>query len=370
MADSRLFKPLKVGNVTLQARLAMAPMTRLRASPERIPTALMKEHYGQRAAIPGILLVSEGTLVSPASAGGFERTPGMWTEEQVAGWRTVTDEVHGHGCAIFCQLFAMGRSATKAVAKAEGVKIVAPSALPIDDSGEHPTPAAMTMAEIQQTVADFVTAAQNAIRSGFDGVEIHAGNGYLLDQFLQSNSNHRTDDYGGSVENRSRIVHEILSATVGAIGASRVGLRVSPWSTFQGMRMPDPVPQFSDIIRQAANLGIAFLHLVEPRICGVVEVDTQGESLDFAYAAWNSQAPILVAGGFKGDSAQKLVDQDHPDKDIVVVFGRYFISNPDLVLRIRQNIPLAEYDRDTFYTNNSKGYTDYPFSDAFASKSL
>jgi NADPH2 dehydrogenase len=247
MAESRLFKPLKIGNVEVKHRIGMAPMTRQRATNNRAPTPLMKEYYSQRSSIPGTLIITEGTLVSPSAGGGFANGPGIWSQDQVTAWKAITDEVHSKGCFIFCQLFAMGRAATVELAKREGISIVAPSALPIDENS--PLPRAMTIQEIKQSVRDFAKASENAISAGFDGVECHIANGYLLDQFIQDVSNERDDEYGGSVENRSRFPNEVMKAMADAVGPEAVGLRLSPWSPFQAMRMEDPIRQFTDIIK-------------------------------------------------------------------------------------------------------------------------
>ncbi|KAF4498656.1 NADPH2 dehydrogenase chain OYE2 [Fusarium agapanthi] len=359
MSDSRLFQPMKVGNIKVQHRIGMAPLTRLRASIERVPNALMKEYYGQRASIPGTLIITEGTLVSPAAGGGFARTPGIWNQEQVSAWKEITDEVHRKGSFIFVQLFAMGRAATVEVARDEGIDIIGPSAIPIEGSPAQPR--AMTLEEIHEMVEAFVTASENAVKAGFDGVEIHGANGYLLDQFLQDVSNQRDDEYGGSIENRSRLITEILERTVQAIGPERVGIRLSPWSTFQSMRMKDPIPQFTDIINKASRLNLAYLHLIESRISGSQDYQYHGcEKLDFAYGLW--KGPFLIAGGYKLKEAERLVDEEHPDKDIMVMFGRNFLANPDLVYRIKEGLELNPYERKTFYSSDLEGYVDYPFA--------
>lgn len=358
MVESRLFKALTIGGMQIQHRIGMAPLTRFRASDSRTPVEIMVDYYTQRSAVPGTLLISEGTVACASGAGGFDNAPGIWTEEHIAGWKAVTDAVHRKGCFIFCQIFSMGRVATAEGAKKEGVSVLAPSAIPLDEPGAA-VPRAMTREEIQQCVDDFVKASKNAIAAGFDGVEIHGANGYLLDQFLQDTTNQRTDEYGGSVENRSRLVTEILEAAVRAIGSERVGLRLSPWSTFQMTKMKDPVPQFSDVIGKTNRLRLAYLHLVESRVAGGSDA-AGSESLDFAYPLWDG--PILVAGGYKLGEARRLVDEDHPNKDIVVMFGRDFISNPDLVYRMKFGVQLTKYQRQTFYSNDAVGYVDYPFS--------
>ncbi|KAI1186542.1 NADH:flavin oxidoreductase/NADH oxidase family protein-like protein [Nemania serpens] len=356
MAESRLFKPLRIGNIEVSHRIGMAPLTRLRATADHVPTLSMKKYYSQRASVPGTLIISESTYVSPSACGGFPNAPGIWNDEQVAAWRAITDEVHRKGSFIYCQLFATGRVADAELARKEGVTIVGPSAIPVNESA--PIPRAMTVEEIKQSVREFATASENAIRAGFDGVECHSANGYLIDQFAQDTSNQRDDEYGGSVENRSRFVNDILKAMVDAVGSARVGFRLSPWSRFQGMRMENPIPQFTDIINKASQLKLAYLHLVESRISG--SEDAEGsDRLDFAYKLWN--APLLVAGGYNGENAKKLVDEEYPDKDIVVMIGRHFISNPDLVYRIKAALKLSAYNRDTFYTGADVGYLDYPF---------
>lgn len=364
MSQTRLFKPLKIGDVEVQHRIGMAPLTRCRATDDRVPTPLMKEYYGQRAAVPGTLIIAEGTFISAASCGGFANAPGLWREDQIAAWSTITDDIHSKGCAIFCQIFAMGRAGDAETAAKDGFPIVAPSAIPIEEGGA--VPQAMTIEEIQRTVQEFVEASKNAIRAGFDGVEIHGANGYLLDEFTQDVSNTRTDAYGGSIENRSRIIDEVLKYVANAIGPQRVGLRLSPWSTFQGMRMEDPIPQFVDVITKARRSNIAYLHLVESRISGANDYSGH-EQLDFAYKLWDG--PLLVAGGYTPQEAKELVDERYPDKQIMVLFGRYFISNPDLVFRIKQGLQLDAYDRSTFYVaGEPKGYVDYAFSEQYLAK--
>lgn len=360
MDNNNLFKPLTIGNIVVSHRIGMAPLTRLRAADDRVPLPLMAEYYSQRAAVPGTLLISEGTIISPESGGGFPNAPGIWSEEQITAWRSVTDKVHDKGSFIFCQIFAFGRAANKETARKDGVDIVGPSPIPIDETSS--VPRSMTIEEIKQTVQDFATAAKNAILAGFDGVEVHGANGYLIDQFNQDNSNQRHDEYGGRVENRSRFIDEVMKAVVAAIGPERVGLRLSPWSSFQGMKMTDPIPQFSDIIRKASKLDLAYLHLVESRISGAEDYEGS-ETLEFAYELWDK--PLLIAGGYKVEDAQQLVNK-YPSKDIVVMYGRYFIANPDLVYKIKEGLQLTRYKRETFYTAyEASGYIDYPFSAQF-----
>ncbi|OAL53126.1 FMN-linked oxidoreductase [Pyrenochaeta sp. DS3sAY3a] len=360
MGESNLFKPLNVGRVKLAHRIGMCPLTRFRASDDHVPLPMAAKYYEQRASTPGTLLVSEGTFISQAQ-GGFANVPGIYNEDQVAAWRTISDAVHAKGSFIFCQLWALGRTATISVAKEERITITSSSDIQADDT--HAVPVPLTLDQIKATIQDYVQAAKNAIKAGFDGVELHGANGYLIDQFLQDTCNKRTDQYGGSVENRSRFAFEAVKAVAEAVGADRTAIRFSPWSTFNAMRMKDPIPQFADITTKLNGLGLAYLHLVESRIAGNADVDV-ADKLTFAMDIWSG--PLFIAGGYRPELAYRLVDEEHKDKDIVVLFGRYFISTPDLPFRIRENMELNKYDRDTFYTPKSaKGYIDYAFSEEF-----
>ncbi|KGO74287.1 Aldolase-type TIM barrel [Penicillium italicum] len=252
----------------------------------------------------------------------------------------------------------MGRAADINVAQKEGVDTVAPSAIPMEESDV--VPRAMTTDEIKQTIQDYVDASKNAIQAGFDGVEIHSANGYLLDQFIQDVSNNRDDEYGENVKNRSRLLDDVIKAVVDAISPDRVGLRLSSWSTFKGMRMQNPIPQFTDVISNARQAEIAYLHLVESRTSGSQDSDGH-DTLDFAYDIRNG--PFLIAGGYTSHEARKLVDEKHPDKDIMVIVGRHFVFNPDLIFRTQKGLELTAYKRDAFYVFESTvGYSDYPFS--------
>lgn len=364
---------MRIGDIGLSHRIVMAPLTRSRSSAEHVPLVpMMANYYSERASsIPGGLIITEATVISPR-ADGWQNTPGIWAAAQVEAWSQVTGAVHDAGGYIFCQLWAMGRAADPALLKSETggpYQLVSSSTVAMPGEGAEFTPRSLTIDEIQEYVADYAQAASNAIRAGFDGVEIHGANGYLVDQFTQDTCNRREDCYGGSVENRSRFALEVVQAVVDAVGAQRVAIRLSPWSTFQGMRMEDGavVEQFSFLIRGLAKLNLAFLELVEARIGGDTDVATAKDSLRFALDAWSesSRAPVLVAGGYTGETAQAAVDQNalYRERDVGVVFGRYFISNPDLPFRIQKGLPLNKYDRTTFYTPMSeRGYLDYPFS--------
>lgn len=364
MASSRLFKPLKIGNLTLSHRVGLSPLTRYRASDDHVPLEFVKEYYGQRASVPGTLLITEGVLISPED-GGHANAPGIYNQRQIDAWKEITDVVHAKGSYIFCQLWALGRDVYAEVAAAEGIKIVSSGNIGLDEE-RGPTP--LTTGEIQARIRNYAAAAKNAIAAGFDGVELHGANGYLIDQFLSDRTNNREDEYGGTVENRSRFAVETVRAVIDAVGPERTGLRLSPWSNYNNMRMADPVPQFTDVIRKVNQLRIAYVHLIESRVDG--NVDAEGsESLSFAFKQFDG--PVLVAGGFTPGLARKVVDQEFPEKDIVVMFGRYFISTPDLPFRIREGLMPNPYNRETFYAPKTKsGYVDYPFSQEFFQRGL
>ncbi|RFN48910.1 putative nADPh2 dehydrogenase chain oye2 [Fusarium flagelliforme] len=358
--------PVNIGRCTLQHRVVMAPMTRLRADENHVPLDMMLEYYSQRASIPGTLLITEATFVSEKSRGRDENAPGIYSEEQVDAWKKITDEVHAKGSFIFMQLWHVGRAARQHALDKAGLEMVSSSDIPIAD--DHPTPRPMTADEIWECIGSFASAAKNAVNAGFDGVEIHAANGYLIDQFTQDTCNKRTDEWGGSIEKRSRFCLEVARVVSKEIGADRTSIRLSPFSTFQAMRMDDPKPQFTHLISELNPLGLAYLHLIEPRIAGNVErmVDEDKESLDFAFDAWARSAPVIVAGGYTAETASHALETRFRDDTVAFAFGRHFISNPDLPFRLAKDIALAKYDRDTFYKVRSRdGYTDYSFSEAW-----
>ncbi|KAG0649805.1 Chanoclavine-I aldehyde reductase fgaOx3 [Hyphodiscus hymeniophilus] len=364
---SKLFTPLKVGQVTLQHRVAMAPLTRFRVDNDHIPLPFVKEYYEQRASVPGTLLVTEATLISPR-AGGYPNVPGIHNEAQIKAWKEVTEAVHGKGSFIFCQLWALGRAAQPGVINADGFDYVSSSAVATEEG--LPVPRALTEEEIVQFITDYANAAKSAIAAGFDGVEIHGANGYLVDQFTQDNCNKRTDSWGGSVENRARFAIEVTKSIIDAVGAKRTAIRFSPWNDMNAMKMKDPQPQFSYIVSALKKLKIAYIHFVESR-------NDETEKLDFLTDIWGKTSPVLIAGSLTrgGDglelqgshpSRAKAVLEKYPKTDVVTVFGRYFISNPDLPFRLKKGLALTEYDRSTFYKVGSRdGYTDLPFSKEF-----
>lgn len=308
------------------------------------------------------MLISEATYIAPEH-GGFPNAPGIYNEAQISAWKTVTDAVHKKGSFMFLQLWALGRAAgnTEFAGGDKPIRVVSSSATPLED--DYAIPHVLTVEEIKETIQQYVIAAKNAIRAGFDGVEIHGANGYLVDQFIQDTCNQRDDIYGGSYENRSRFAVELTEAVANAIGPARTGIRFSPFSTYQKMRMEKAETQFTNLLGSLDELGLAYVHLIESRVSGNMTTEQSG-SLDFVFEVYHG--PILFAGGFTPETARKLVDHDRKDRDVVVVFGRYFISTPDLVFRVQKNIPLNSYDRSLFYNAKEKrGYLDQPFSEEF-----
>lgn len=357
-----LTDPIKIGPCALNHRIILAPMTRLRATATHVPTPLLTQHYAQRASVPGTLLITEATFVSPTSRGRGENAPGIYTPAQITAWRKVTDAVHARGSSIFVQLWHVGRAAREEALKKAGLEMVSSSAVPISDA--HLTPRAMTTDEIDECIQSFAQAARNAMEAGFDGVEIHAANGYLIDQFTQDTCNKRTDEWGNSIENRSRFCLEITRAVAGAIGANRTAVRLSPFSDFQGMRMQTPLPQFTHLISHL-RLGLAYLHLIEPTVAGNTDkVASEAESLDFAMEAWGGAGPVVLAGGYTLAKAERALGR--LEGEVAFAFGRHFISNPDLPFRLVNEIGLVEPDRGDFYrAGDPKGYIDYAFSGAW-----
>ncbi|TFK48213.1 NADH:flavin oxidoreductase/NADH oxidase [Heliocybe sulcata] len=354
---SKLFEPVTVGTVRLQHRVVMAPLTRFRNVNKHIPSDMAPEYYSQRASVPGTLLISEATFVAER-AGGYPYAPGVWSSEQIQGWKKVTDAVHAKGSFIFCQLWALGRAANpKELAKAN-LPFVSSSDVPLPETTVAPRP--LTVPEIKEYAELFAQAAKNALAAGFDGVEVHGANGYLLDQFLQDMCNKRTDQYGGSIEGRCRFPLEVLDAVTKAVGQNKTAIRLSPWELFQGMRMKEPEPTFSHLVRaiKAAYPDFAYLHVTEPRVHSGEDREPQpGESNDFMRAIW-APKPLMSAGGYTRELALEAADK-HDNS--LVAFGRMFISNPDLPLRLKKKSPLNEYNRATFYTQGKEGYIDYPF---------
>jgi N-ethylmaleimide reductase len=361
-----LFSPLVIGPTRLKHRVVMAPLTRSRSlQPDSIPSELMREYYGQRASDGG-LLITEATNISLTSR-GWLGAPGLYSPAQVAGWRRITEEVHGNGAAMFAQLWHTGRSSH--VSMTGGATPVSASVTPAYWTDAHrrvstpvgwvqPSPhRSLTAEEIAAVVVDYRRAAERAMDAGFDGVELHAANGYLIDQFLQDGSNRRTDRYGGSIENRTRLLVDVVTALVAVWGPGRVGVRIAPDGTWNGMSDSDPHRLFTHIATRMNLFELAYLHLIEPRIGGseLIRPDQGAEASKLMRGLY--QGRLIAAGGFEPDTAELLVREGTVD---AVAFGRHFIANPDLPRRIRGSYPLSAYDRSTFYTFDARGYTDYP----------
>jgi N-ethylmaleimide reductase len=361
-----LFSPLKIGPYRLKHRLVMAPLTRMRAEkPSLAPRPLNAEYYAQRAT-PGGLIIAEA---SPVTATGFGSpgVPGIYTEQQIRGWREVVDAVHAKGGVIFLQLWHVGRVSHSSF-QPGGVLPVAPSAVPISAAlktmtadgkpTSYETPRALETGEIPGVVDSFRQAAANALKAGFDGVEIHGANGYLIEQFLQSHTNLRTDQYGGSIENRARFLMEITQAVIEVWGADRVGVRLSPYGIANGSGEPDPMPLYTHVIKALDPLGLAYLHFVEPRSSGAGRAEVNHQNVPAAMVLFRPiwSGVLISAGGFTGETAEAAIAAGHAD---AIAFGRIFISNPDLPRRLKHGYPLTPYNRATFYGGDVAGYTDY-----------
>jgi N-ethylmaleimide reductase len=368
-----LFSPLQIGPYQLKHRLALAPLTRMRAEkPGLAPRPLNAEYYAQRAT-PGGLLIAEA---SPVMATGFGSpgVPGIYTEQQIAGWRKVVDAVHAKGGVIFLQLWHVGRVSHSSF-QPGGVLPVAPSAVAISPDLKtgtadgkavtYETPRALETSEIPGVVDAYRQAAKNALLAGFDGVEIHGANGYLIEQFLQSHTNLRTDQYGGSIENRSRFLMEVTKAVVEVWGADRVGLRLSPYGIANGSGEPDPMPLYTHVVQALNPLGLAYLHFIEPRSSGAGRAEVNHQNVPSAMVLFRPiwKGVLITAGGFTGETANAAIADGHAD---AIAFGRIFISNPDLPRRLQRGFPLTPYDRKTFYGGDVAGYTDYPAHDELA----
>ncbi|WP_029007056.1 alkene reductase [Azospirillum halopraeferens] len=354
-----LFTPVRLGAIDLANRIVMAPMTRSRAGTDTIPTPVMEQYYAQRAGAG--LIISEATQISD-DAQGYPNTPGVHTPAHAAAWRRVTDAVHARGGRIVVQLWHVGRI-SHPMFQPGGALPVAPSAIAAAGelyTGEgmkpFPTPRALETHEIPRLVAAFADAARRAVvEAGFDGVELHAANGYLIDQFLRDGTNHRTDAYGGSVENRARFLLEVTEAVSAAIGADRTGVRLSPNGTFNDMRDSNPAALFTHVVGALNRFGLAFLHVIEGLdgpMAPAPEVERLAPLLRRTFTG-----PFMINGGYDRATADRALADGSAD---VVSFGVPFIANPDLPTRLRDGTPLAQPDRATMYGGDERGYTDYP----------
>jgi N-ethylmaleimide reductase len=358
---------VQFGAITLKHRVVMAPLTRSRSEqPGDIPGALMAEYYGQRASEGG-LIIAEATNIS-ISGRGWYGAPGLYSDEQVAGWRKIVDIVHAKGGRMFSQLWHTGRASN--VETTGGLTPVSASVNPeywqdashlvsAPSGWVQPSPhRALDISEIPGIVEDYRRAAERAKAAGFDGVELHAANGYLPAQFLQDGSNHRTDEYGGSIENRARFLVEIVEALVLVWGGDRVAVRIAPGGIWNGMSDSDPAALYGYVAEQLNRFGLAYLHVVEPRVKGNIVIGEDKGPVAAEQMRKIFKGKIIAAGGFEPETAEAVVEKGDAD---AVAFGRHFVANPDLPQRIREGLPLNPYDRSTFYTFEAKGYTDYSF---------
>jgi N-ethylmaleimide reductase len=363
---NKLFTPVQVGSMQIGHRVVMAPLTRSRSvQPGSIPGDLMLEYYTQRASEGG-LIVSEATPIS-ISGGGWFGAPGLYSDEQVAGWRRITNAIHEKRGYMFSQLWHTGRTSHVDTTK---ITPVSSSVNPqywqdstilesTPNGWQQPSPhRALDITEIPEIVEDYRTAAGRAKAAGFDGVELHAGNGYLPDQFLQDGINKRTDMYGGSIENRSRFLLQVVDALVSVWGGNRVAVRIAPSGTWNEVSDSNPIALFDYVAQQLNRFGLAYLHIIEPRIRGNVLIAEGQGPIAAARLRKIFTGKIIAAGGFEPDTAEAAVRDGDAD---LIAFGRLFVANPDLPKRIRLGLPLNAYDRNTFYTFEARGYTDYPF---------
>ncbi|MFB2981861.1 alkene reductase [Microseira sp. BLCC-F43] len=363
MTKLKLLSPAILGDLELPNRMIMAPLTRCRAGDGYIPQPMNAIYYAQRASAG--LIIAEATQVARNGI-GYPNTPGIYTSEQVEGWKQVTNAVHARGGRIFLQLWHAGRVAHPSLLPANEIPI-APSAIPANclaDTAEgqqpHVTPRALELAEIPGIVEQFRQGAKNAIAAGFDGVEIHSANGYLLDQFLQDNSNQRLDEYGGSIQNRARLLLEVVQAALEVWGQGKVGVRLSPSSSFNDMKDSNPTATFSYVADALNQFGLAYLHVIEPRIQGNVTITNDGSGLGVTFFRKLFQGKIIAAGGYSCETGEAVLQKNHAD---FIAYGRLFLANPDLPKRFAINAPLNRYDRATFYSSGERGYTDYPSLD-------
>jgi N-ethylmaleimide reductase len=359
---AHLFAPIRLGALTLLHRVVHAPTTRLRAEPDGTPSAMMVDYYGQRASRGG-MIITESAHPSFDSR-GYEGAPGIYTDAHVEGWKRIADVVHAKGGLIVMQIAHDGRQSN--VALSNGRSPISPSVVPFEgqaftkDGWVPVSPhRAIEITEIPALVKSFKCAAERARDAGFDGVEIHNANGYLLDTFLQDGTNKRIDAYGGSVENRARLSLEIVDAFVSVWGPGRVGVRVSPSGQWGGISDSNPEATFGYFAEQLNNYPLAYLHVIEPRVKGVETIKADQAPVASVFIRKYYQGTIIVAGGFIGKSAEAIIQQGDAD---LVAFGRFFTSNPDLPERLRGYLPLTPYQRDAFWGGDEHGYSDFlPF---------
>jgi N-ethylmaleimide reductase len=362
MSIATLFTPLRLGAIQLPNRIVMAPLTRMRAGANNVPTALNAEYYAQRSSAG--VIISEGTAVS-AEGQGYPSSPGIYTTEQIVGWRGVTDAVHDRGGRIVLQIQHNGRNSHSSLLP-NGSLPVAPSPIPPNlpgftkDFQQVPieVPRALETEEIPVIVGTFRQAGLNAIEAGFDGVEVQGANSHLIEEFLEDGTNQRTDVYGGSKEKRVRILLDIVDEVTAAIGPDRVGVRLSPFGQYGGIRDSNPLELFTFVIQALDRRRISYLHLIEAKGSEMGLTDELHEDAANNAALFREMfnGPLLSAAAYTPETAALTIEKNHAD---AIAFGRLFIANPDLVRRIEENQPLNAYDRSTFYGGAEHGYTDY-----------
>jgi N-ethylmaleimide reductase len=357
MSQSKLFEPFKLGPITLPNRLVMAPLTRNRAVPPgMVPSPLAVEYYGQRASAG--LLVTEASQVSQQGQ-GYQDTPGIYSKEQVAGWRKVTDRVHERGGRIFIQIWHVGRVSHDSL-QPNGGKPVAPSAIRAKGKTfvngiftEISEPRALELSEIPDIIDDFKRGTENALAAGFDGIEIHGANGYLLDQFAKDGANKRTDAYGGSIENRGRLMLEVSRAVAAVAGPERTGIRISPVTPANDVSDSNPQPLFDHIVDGLDALKLAYIHVIEGATGGPRDI----APFDYGSLRKRFHRAYIANNGYDFELANKQLDANAAD---LIAFGKLYIANPDLAERLKKGQPLNAWDKNTFYGGGAKGYTDYP----------
>ena len=358
-----MFSPDKLGSIALKNRIVMSPLTRMRAVAGDVPNPLAKTYYAQRASAG--LIITEATQISPLGM-GYPGTPGIYTAEQTAAWKEIVTAVHAKGGSIVAQLWHVGRISHSSLHPEQGVP-EAPSAIvaPGQTYGadwklhDYETPRAMTLDDIVRLLNEFEIAAKNAKAAGFDGIEIHSANGYLLDQFLQDKTNQRKDQYGGSIENRLRLLGEVIEVTSKVFPSDRIGVRLSPYGTFNDMADSDPVALFTAAIHHLNNYDLAYVHMIEPRSTSAGGSDQVNEDAPVTSELFRKvyQGQFITAGGYDQAMGEKALEEGLAD---AVAYGRLYISNPDLVERFQKNASLNPYNRATFYGGHEVGYTDYP----------
>ena len=363
MSATELLKPVKFGVIEAANRVIMAPLTRMRAGQDDVPGPLAAEYYAQRASAG--LIITEATQISPLGK-GYPGTPGIYSSEQTAGWKTIVSAVHAKGGKIVAQLWHVGRISHSSLHPEQGLP-VAPSAITPEgkvftadwSQAPYETPRAMTAQDIADLMQQFKVAAENAKAAGFDGIEVHAANGYLLDQFLQDQSNQRTDEYGGSIENRARLLMQVLDTVCAVFPANRVGVRLSPYGTFNSMGDSDPIALFTHVITALSARSLAYVHVIEPRATMAGGADATNASAPCTSALFRKcfAGEFISAGGYTMEDGEKAIQEGRAD---AIAYGRIFIANPDLPKRFALGAALNPYDRKTFYGGGAAGYTDYP----------